>query len=161
MSESLLVPASMSLKALLDDLRSDSLQMAIVVDEFGAVDGVVTIEDLLEELVGDLQDEHDVIGARVLPIGEGAWEVSGLLRPDELAEATDIYVVENDEVETIAGIVMHELGRIPQEGDVITLAGVNRAGDKAEVLVSVLEMDGRRVDRLRIVRQEITAKGDV
>lgn len=65
MTEPLLVPSSISLEALLDDLRTDGLQMAIAVDEFGAVDGVITIEDLLEELVGDLKDEHDVSGIAV------------------------------------------------------------------------------------------------
>lgn len=161
MGDALLTPSSLSLKGLLDDLRRDSLQMAIVVDEFGAVDGVVTIEDLLEELVGDLQDEHDVMGVRVQPAGEGVWEISGLLRPDEIAEATDIYLSENAEVETIAGIVMFELGRIPEVGDEIELSGVNRAGEKVIVSVAVLSMDRHRIDRLRVTRQVSTSKGSV
>lgn len=150
MSQPLLVPSSISLEALLDDLRTEGLQMAIAVDEFGAVDGVVTIEDLLEELVGDLKDEHDTLGAPVRQLGKNRWDISGLLRPDELAEATDIYLPEHEEVETIAGLVAHELERIPAVGDSVRVAGVDREGEKTVVRLTVLKMDGRRVDRLKV-----------
>lgn len=149
MTEPLLVPSSISLEALLDDLRTDGLQMAIAVDEFGAVDGVVTIEDLLEELVGDLKDEHDASGAQVRQISDNKWDISGLLRPDELAEATDIYLPEHEEVETIAGLVAHQLERIPEPGDIVMVTGVDREGEKTNVTLTVLKMDGHRVDRLK------------
>ncbi len=152
MTEPLLVPSSISLEALLDDLRTDGLQMAIAVDEFGAVDGVVTIEDLLEELVGDLRDEHDPTGAAVREISAVEWDISGLLRPDEIAEATDIYMPEHEEVETIAGLVAHELERMPEVGDEVTTVGVDREGDEVVVGLKVLRMDGHRVDRLLLTR---------
>ena len=158
MTEPLLVPSSISLEALLDDLRTDGLQMAIAMDEFGAVDGVVTIEDLLEELVGDLKDEHDKMGAQVRQISENEWDISGLLRPDELAEATDIYLPEHEEVETIAGLVAHELERIPEVGDTVDVVGVDREGEKTIVLLTVLKMEGHRVDRLKAESMPYTAK---
>lgn len=150
MIDPLLVPSSISLETLLDDLRGNGLQMAVAVDEFGAVDGVITIEDLLEELVGDLKDEHDHSGADVRPLGERSWDISGLLRPDELAEATDAYLPEHEEVETIAGLVAHELERIPEEGDAVTLGGVDREGEDITVTFTVLRMDRHRVDRLQL-----------
>lgn len=150
MVEPLLVPSSISLETLLDDLRGNGLQMAVAVDEFGAVDGLITIEDLLEELVGDLKDEHDQSKAPVRDIDSGSWEVSGLLRPDELAEATDIYLSEHDEVETVGGIVAHQLGRIPEVKDTIVTAGVDREGEIIEVQFTVVRMDGHRIDRLRV-----------
>ena len=150
MVEPLLVPSSISLEALLDDLRGNGLQMAIAVDEFGAVDGVITIEDLLEELVGDLKDEHDMSGADVRELSVSSWDISGLLRPDEVAEATDVYLPEHEEVETIAGLVAHELERIPEAGDSVTVGGVDREGDDVTITFTVLRMDRHRVDRLRL-----------
>lgn len=150
MIEPLLVPSSISLEALLDDLRGNGLQMAIAVDEFGAVDGVITIEDLLEELVGDLKDEHDHSGAVVSALSEYSWDISGLLRPDELAEATDVYLPEHEEVETIAGLVAHRLERIPEVGDEVVVAGVDREGRDVVATFTVLNMDRHRVDRLRL-----------
>lgn len=150
MIEPLLVPSSISLEALLDDLRGTGLQMAIAVDEFGAVDGVITIEDLLEELVGDLKDEHDHSGVVVRALGEHSWDISGLLRPDELAEATDVYLPEHEEVETIAGLVAHRLERIPEVGDKVIIGGVNREGGDVVATFTVLRMDRHRVDRLRL-----------
>ena len=152
MTKPLLVPSSISLEALLDDLRTDGLQMAIAVDEFGAVDGVITIEDLLEELVGDLRDEHDANGAAVREVSDDEWDISGLLRPDEIAEATDIYMPEHEEVETIAGLVAHNLERMPEVGDIVKTVGVDREGDEVTVALKVLRMDGRRVDRLLLTR---------
>lgn len=150
MIEPLLVPSSISLEALLDDLRGNGLQMAIAVDEFGAVDGVITIEDLLEELVGDLKDEHDHSGAVVSALSEYSWDISGLLRPDELAEATDVYLPEHEEVETIAGLVAHRLERIPEVGDEVIVGGVDREGRDVVATFTVLNMDRHRVDRLRL-----------
>lgn len=150
MVEPLLVPSSISLETLLDNLRGNGLQMAIAVDEFGAVDGLITIEDLLEELVGDLKDEHDTSRAAVREVDSRTWEISGLLRPDELAEATDIYLSEHDEVETLAGLVAHQLERIPEVNDSVAVAGVDREGEAIEVQFTVLGMDGHRVDRLRV-----------
>lgn len=148
MMKPLFVPSSISLEALLDDLRLDGMQMAVAVDEFGAIDGIVTVEDLLEELVGDVKDEHDISGAKARALKNGNWNISGLLRPDELAELTGVYLPEHDDVETIAGLVAHHLERIPKVGDMATLSGVDRAGNEMVIRLKVRKMDGQRIDRL-------------
>lgn len=148
MTKPLFVPSSISLEALLDDLRIDGMQMAVAVDEFGAIDGIVTVEDLLEELVGDVKDEHDISGAKARALKNGNWNISGLLRPDELAELTGVYLPEHDDVETIAGLVAHHLERIPKVGDMATLSGVDRAGNEMVIRLKVRKMDGQRIDRL-------------
>lgn len=150
MTNPLLVPSSISLEALLDDLRTDGLQMAVAVDEFGAVDGVVTIEDLIEELVGDLRDEYDISGVVINRLSDDEWNISGLLRPDELTEAIGIYLPEHEEVETIAGLIAHNLERIPEDGDTTTVTGVSREGNDMLIKLTVAKMDGHRVDRINL-----------
>lgn len=136
------VPETVGLGPLLVELR-ENLQMAVVVDEYGGTAGVVTLEDVVEELVGEVADEHDPreLGAR--RVGAAAWSVPGLLRPDELAEQTGLVVPEGAAYETLGGLVMARLGRIPGVGDVVEVADVS---------LRVELMDGRRVERLRVGR---------
>ncbi len=152
----ILVPSSIQLEPLLEELKKGGLQMAIVVDEFGAVDGIVTIEDLLEELVGEVKDEHDRSSVAIRKRANGSWLVSGLLRPDEIGEELDIYLSEEDDVETIAGLFMHHIERIPNVGDEISLAGVDRNGSDLRVGLQIERMDGHRIDRI-----EMTLLGDL
>ena len=141
------VPETLALAPLLVQLRDEGLQMAVVVDEYGGTSGVVTLEDVVEEVVGDVADEHDRrrSGAHAGP--GGTWVVPGVLRPDELAHKADLVVPDDGPYETLGGLVMERLGRIPQVGDEL------RVND---VVLHVEQMDGRRVDRLRVWR----AQGD-
>lgn len=140
------VPETVTLGPLLVELREHGLQMAVVVDEYGGTSGVVTLEDVVEELVGDVADEHDPRRAGVHPLGDGVWSVPGLLRPDELTEQTGLVVPEEGAYETLGGLVMALLGRVPVVGDVVQVAGV---------MLRVEAMDGRRVTRVRL--SEVTA----
>lgn len=140
------VPETVTLGPLLVELREYGLQMAVVVDEYGGTSGVVTLEDVVEELVGDVADEHDPRRAGVHPLGDGVWSVPGLLRPDELTEQTGLVVPEEGAYETLGGLVMALLGRVPVVGDVVQVAGV---------MLRVEAMDGRRVSRVRV--SEVTA----
>ena len=135
------VPETMPLANLLVELRAQGLQMAVVVDEYGGTAGVVTLEDAVEEIVGDVADEHDRrrIGAHIE--ASGRWVVPGWMRPDELASRAGIHVPDDGPYETLGGLVMAELGRIPEVGDRVTLP-------RAELLVQ--SMDGRRVMRLTV-----------
>lgn len=152
-----LVPSGVQLEALLEELKKGGLQMATVIDEFGAVDGIVTIEDLLEELVGDVKDEHDRFSVAIRKRANGAWLLSGLLRPDEIGEELNIYLPEEEDVETIAGLVTHHLERMPKTGDTVTLASVDRDGRTINVELRVERMDGHRIDRLQLTRlHEVT-----
>ena len=140
-TEALRVPETMRLDSLLAELRARSLQMAVVVDEYGGTAGVATLEDLVEELVGEVADEHDAGRVDVFTPGPaGAIEFSGLLRPDELLDRAGVEVPEDERYETVAGFVMATLGRLPEPGDTVPVAGG---------VLRVTALDGRRVDRLR------------
>jgi len=138
-SIALRVPETMKLDLLLGELRGHGFQMAVVVDEYGGTAGVVTLEDLVEELVGEVADEHDKTRAGVVRSRD--WlTFPGMLRPDELLERADVVVPEGGQYETVAGYVMSELGRLPVVGDTVAIeAGVFR----------VERLEGRRIDRVR------------
>ena len=143
------VPETKMIDDLLRDFQANKIHIAVVVDEFGGFDGVVTIEDLLEELVGDMYDEHDTDDDSVIrKIATRTWNVSGLLRPDEIAQSLGYALPEEDDVETIGGLCMHELERVPKKGDVVTIAAIDRSGNTVEVRLKVEKMEGRRVDEL-------------
>ncbi len=136
------VPGSLDGDELMARLRGSGLQMAVVVDEYGGTAGLVTLEDLIEEIVGDVRDEHDrAEQARVRAgIVAGTWVVSGLLRADELAEATG-FVMPDGDYETLAGFVLTRLGRIPDVGDRV---------DEQGWTLTVLRRDRNRVAELRL-----------
>lgn len=136
------VPETVGLGPLLVELR-EHLQMAVVVDEYGGTAGVVTLEDVVEELVGEVADEHDPREAGARRVGEDTWSVPGLLRPDELTEQTGVVVPEDPAYETLGGLVMAQLGRLPRVGDAVEVDGV---------VLTVEALDGRRVERLRVRR---------
>ncbi|MGZ4553651.1 MAG: hemolysin family protein [Mycobacteriaceae bacterium] len=135
------VPSTLDGDALMDRLRGDGMQVAFVVDEYGGTAGMVTMEDLIEEIVGDVRDEHDPLNRDVLPTEDG-WYLSGLLRTDEVADATH-FTAPDGEYETIGGFVLSRLGRIPVVGDEIELDGWR---------IAVRRMDGRRVDIVSLRR---------
>jgi CBS domain containing-hemolysin-like protein len=148
----IVVPSSVELDPLLVTLREGGLQMAVVVDEFGGVDGVVTLEDVVEEIVGEVRDEHDRRDEAISLEGEGRWLLSGLLRPDEIADATGILLPESEDgdYETLAGLVTDRLGRLPRVGDAVELEARDDEGARRTVRLSVRRMDALRVDRLRL-----------
>nr|WP_156756316.1 hemolysin family protein [Actinokineospora pegani] len=145
------VPETLDGDVLLERLRGSGLQVAVVVDEYGGTAGLVTLEDLVEEIVGDVRDEHDRGEVSpVRPLGRESWMVSGLLRDDELADATGLRMPRG-EYETVAGLVLSELGRIPEVNDEIRLDGWR---------ITVMRMDRHRIAELRVARlprQEATA----
>ncbi|GAA1776674.1 hemolysin family protein [Agromyces lapidis] len=146
-SDALRVPETIKLDALLGELRGRGFQMAVVVDEYGGTAGVATLEDLVEELVGEVADEHDRTRAGIVRRGDNV-SFPGILRPDELVERTGIRVPENGDYETVAGYVMAELGRLPAVGDEVAIDGG---------MLRVQRLDGRRIDRLRFVPRPMPA----
>lgn len=137
----LVVPESASLESLLTLLQSEGRGMAVVVDEYGGTAGVVTVEDLLEELLGEIEDEHDPpVGSPELV--EGA-EIPGLLHRHETEELTGFEWPEG-RYETLGGFLVSRLGRFPREGEVVDL------GDYA---FEVIRMDGHRIDQVRLLRR--------
>jgi CBS domain containing-hemolysin-like protein len=153
------VPSTLDGDALMGEIRANGLQTAMVVDEYGGVAGMVTVEDLIEEIVGDVRDEHDDTTPDVTAFGNG-WRVSGLLRIDEVATATGYHAPEG-EYETIGGLVLQQLGRIPVVGDTVQLSGYEPDGisdASARWQARVIRMDGRRIDLLELTRLE--GRGD-
>lgn len=148
MARPVLVPSSIELDPLLAILREGGLQIAIVVDEFGGVDGIVTLEDVVEEIVGEVVDEHDRrdMSARRRP--DGSWVLSGLLRPDEASRATGVLLPEDEEYETIGGLIQDELSRMPAVGDEVELDTRDLDGRTCTVTLTVVRLDGLRVDRV-------------
>ena len=153
MVEPVLVPSTMELDALLETLRRGGLHMAVVVDEFGTVDGLVTLEDLIEEIVGEVRDEHDPRDDSVRHVGDDAWSLSGLLRPDEAARAVGLVLPEGDDYETLGGLIAMRVGRMPEVGDAVELATTDGDGRPYVAVLTVTRLDGLRVDRLRLERR--------
>ena len=142
MAQPVLVPPSMALDRLLHLLQERSLQLAVVVDEYGGTAGIVTFEDLVEELVGDVVDEHDPPALGIQRHADGTWLISGLLRPDEIQAAIGIELPpRHADYETVAGLILQVLGRIPRSRDSVDVPGAT---------LTVERLDGRRIDWVRV-----------
>lgn len=138
-TEPLRVPETVHLDALIAELRGRGYQMAVVVDEYGGTAGVVTLEDLVEEIVGEVSDEHDRRLAGVVRHRD-SLTFPGQLRPDELRDRAAVEVPEDDAYDTVGGYIMSVLERIPVVGDAVRVE---------DGTLTVERMDGRRVDRVR------------
>jgi CBS domain containing-hemolysin-like protein len=135
------VPEGRDLESLLTELRRGGLQMAVVADEYGGVAGIVTLEDLLEEIVGDIADEYDPAGPPLTaPLTEGVTVLEGSLHLDEVEDLTGLEIPEGP-YETLAGFVLARLGRLPIPGERLRYE---------DWVIEVLSMDRRRIASLRI-----------
>ena len=159
MVKPIVVPDSLRLDPLLALLREDGFQMAVVFDEYGGQAGIVTLEDVVEEIVGDIADEHDPRGQQARLLRDGSWTLSGLLRPDEVADLTDVELPESEDYDTVAGLVLSVLGKVPAVGDAaevfvpVKSGPVEGGSDVPEVqqrlaVLTVTHMEGLRIDRL-------------
>jgi CBS domain containing-hemolysin-like protein len=144
MREPLFVPESMGVIELLARMRQQRIHLAIVVDEFGGTEGLVTIEDVVEEIVGDIEDEHDEAEAGMLTmVDEGVWDADARLELDELAQAVDPRLSsEEDEVDTVGGLVFLLAGHIPTKGECVT--------HPSGWTIEALDSDPRRIIRVRL-----------
>ena len=133
-------PESAPVMRVLEDLRTRRIGFAIVTDEHGGVDGLVTIKDLVGELVGELQDEYDPRVPAILPIGRQIWLADGRTPIDELEDVTGA-AVQHGPYSTVAGLFLSLSGRIPEEGDHVSHEGLR---------LTVLSMDRRRISRIRV-----------
>ena len=144
MREPLFVPESMGVIELLARMRAERTHLAIVIDEFGGTEGLVTIEDVVEEIVGDIEDEHDEAEAGMLTLLEdGLWEADARIELEELQKAVDARLTaEDDDIDTLGGLVFLMAGHIPAKGECVT----HPSGWKLEAVDS----DPRRIIRVRL-----------
>jgi putative hemolysin len=147
----MVVPETKDLGALLRELREQHEQLAIVVDEFGAVTGIVTLEDVLEELVGDIQDEFDLPDARLSWVDDHTLLVAGSMTVDDFDETVGTRLAQGGS-RTLAGLVLHELGRQPEPGDTVVVDGAT---------LRVEAVDGLRISRLRVTLRDGDARARV
>ena len=151
MREPLFVPESMGVIDLLARMRAERTHLAIVVDEFGGTEGLVTIEDVVEEIVGEIEDEHDIDaeGTRLAMVDDGLWEADARVELDELAEAVDKRLAsKEDEVDTLGGLVFLLAGHILKPGESVE----HPSGWRLECV----EADGKRITRIRLHAPEGT-----
>jgi magnesium and cobalt transporter len=142
------IPESKRLNALLKEFRDSHNHMAIVVDEYGGVSGLLTIEDVLEEIVGEIDDEHDpeevvCIQPETDAEGRSTWQVRALTRIEDFNDYFETNLPDDD-YDTTGGLVMHELGRLPRRGEKLTFGGFE---------FRVLKADRRRIDTLQVQRE--------
>ena len=150
------VPEQKRVAELLREMQQDKFHMAVVIDEYGGTAGIVTLEDLLEEIVGEIEDEYDTVATTALTNGqpkvaEGICVVSGMLHPDEVLEQTGFEMPEGD-FETLAGFLLTEFDRIPSQGDHL---------EYRKWEFKVVEMHGKRIAKvLMVAPKELDASGD-
>ncbi len=157
MVEVAFVPETLRLDPLMGALRAEGFQMAVVADEYGGTAGVVTLEDVLEEIVGEISDEHDPLDSGARQRDDDAWSLSGLLRPDEVADRTGVRLPEHEHYDTLAGLFLHAHGRMPAVGDTVEVElplVIDEDGEPQEQQVAVItveRMAGLRIDRVLMV----------
>ena len=139
-----LVPESKRVSDLLKEMQVRQVQMAVVVDEYGGTAGLVTVEDLLEEIVGEIRDEYDVEGENVVDEGAGTFVFSGKVDVDEVGERLGVEIA-REGFETLGGYLLSHLGRMPYVGETF---------DVGELTVEVLEVERRRISKIRVRRQQ-------
>ena len=143
------IPETKNLEELLQEFKRKRVHMAIVIDEYGGTSGLVTIEDLLEQIVGDIQDEYDLEEERLLPQPDGSIVVDARLPVEELEEHFGIEV-EREMFDTVGGLIFHLTGRIPRAGEEITTEDIH---------MTILDADERKILRVRIERRTNVAEG--
>ncbi len=143
------LPTSKTVLSALSEMRRENAHLAIVLDEYGGTAGIVTLEDLVEELIGEIQDEYDVEEGHSRQLHDGELEVDGLLNLDDFAEQTGVELPEGP-YETVAGFLLASLGHLPGEGESVEVSGRRLA---------VTQLDGRRIARVRL-SQGVPAAAD-
>lgn len=144
------IPETKKVDQLLPDLQQRKVHMAIVVDEYGGTAGLVTIEDLLEEIVGEIQDEYDREEPMYQVVGENEFILDARINLDDFAELVGVEIADEGS-DTLGGFIYNQLGRVPAVGDSMTYE---------DIIITVLSLIGRRIGKVRVVRQEAALSDD-
>jgi CBS domain containing-hemolysin-like protein len=141
------VPETQKIHTLLGDMRREGQHMAMVVDEFGGTSGLVTLEDIIEELVGEIRDEFDPEEALIRPVGEDRWQVDARLSLSDFRDETGIELPDSGDYESVGGFVVAQHGRIPRRGRTVAAPGAE---------LTVVDSDARHVKRLEVRRVPVS-----
>jgi CBS domain containing-hemolysin-like protein len=141
------IPETKNFEELLQDFKRKRVHIAIVIDEYGGTSGLITIEDILEQIVGDIQDEYDTEEEWLIEQPDGTVVADARLPIEELEERFGIEV-ERDKFDTVAGLIVHVIGRIPKIGEEIEIAAL---------LMTIMEADERKISKVRIVERKESA----
>ncbi|HVE91833.1 MAG TPA: hemolysin family protein [Actinomycetota bacterium] len=150
MREAFFVPETKPVLELLREMQKSRTHMAIVADEYGDVAGLVTLEDLIEEIVGEISDEYDVAEPDLVPMEDGKWRVKAGLPIGDLNELLDVELPEDEDWTTVGGLVVSKLGKMPQEGDEVSFEGL---GFRAE------GVNGRRIGTVVVTKSVVSDDG--
>ena len=140
--QAMYVPETMNIFKLFDDFRNKQNHMAIIIDEYGGTSGIVTIEDILEEYVGEIRDEYDTETDNIVRISENIFDVLGETTVDEIDEEIEINIPLSDEYETISGYVQYKLGKVAKENDQVT---------EKSYIIKVMSVENKRIIKVRII----------
>jgi len=146
------VPETKKIDDLLKELQLRKVQMAIVLDEYGSFVGIVTVEDILEELVGDILDEFDQEEPEIQKIGEGVYLVDAKVWVEDINDELDFSLPMHESYETIGGLVIDRLGHIPHPGESVYISG-------SHVTLVVTQMLARRVAKVKIIQHQVGEQG--
>ena len=138
------VPDTKKIIDLMQEMRENHQHMAIVVDEYGGTAGLVTLEDLLEELVGEIADEHEYDEEEILQIGDGVFSIDGKVHVNELEDILGI-IIEDQRYDTVGGLLVTLLGAVPRKGESLVYRGMR---------LEVLEADKRRIKRVKVEKSD-------
>ena len=142
-----LVPDSIHADKLFSDMQANKVHMAIVIDEYGSFAGIITMVDLLEEIVGNIYDEFDEQEeAEIVKVGEGKWSVSGDTLIEDLDKGTGLEIPESEDYDTIGGLVLSTLSTIPEDGSKLDI-------ETDEVKIHVLSVKERRIERVEVEKK--------
>ncbi len=145
MREPYFIPETKKLEELLREFKKKRVHMAIVVDEYGGLSGLVTIEDLIEEVFGEIEDEYDQrVDGRIIPLHDGSVSVDAKLEIEKLESYFDV-AIQKENFETVGGFIFHLLGRVPRAGERVSFGNL---------IMSVESADGRKIGRVKITRSQ-------
>ena len=142
MKPPLFIPETKPLGELLKELQTRFQQVAVVVDEYGGTAGLVTVEDIVEEIVGEIVDEHDALVAELAPLENGGYRLDGRARIELLDDLFSVKI-EDADYETVAGLIFTDLGHVPEVGETVERAGLR---------LTVEAVDDRRIEKVRVER---------
>ncbi len=139
------VPETKNVRELLKEFKKGNIHMAIVVDEFGGTSGIVTLEDILEEIVGEIKDEYDIDESSCRKISDNIYEVDGILEVDKLNETLKIDIPREEDVNTIGGFILALSGRVPKKGEIISFGNID---------FEILKSDARKIEKIKITLKQ-------